>query len=94
LGLEQRNLYRPNRTQKVTANSQMRELAQARQCFTWLAEGSSSIQQQALRDLDQAFKNWWKNPRHFGRPTWRRAGQYEGFRVVEVTTRRLNRKWA
>jgi len=94
LGLEQRGLYRPNRTQRVTANSQMRELAEARQCFTWLAEGSSSIQQQALRDLDQAFQNWWKNPGHFGRPTWRKAGQREGFRVVEVTTRRLNRKWA
>src|ERR1019366_2072182 len=94
LGLEQRGLYRPNRTQRVTANSQMRELAEARQSFAWLAEGSSSIQQQALRDLDQAFKNWWKNPSHFGRPTWRRAGQHEGFRVVEVKTRRLNRKWA
>jgi putative transposase len=72
----------------------MRELAEARQSFAWLAKGSSSIQQQALRDLDQAFKNWWKNPSHFGRPTWRRAGQHEGFRVVEVTARRLNSKWA
>jgi putative transposase len=94
LGLEQRDLYRPGRAQKVTANSQMRELAEARQCFTWLAEGSSSIQQQALKDLDQAFQNWWKNAGHFGRPTWRRASQHEGFRIVEVKTRRLNRKWA
>ena len=94
LGLEQRALYRPSRAQKVTANSQMRDLAEVRQSFSWLAAGSSSIQQQALRDLDQAFKNWWKNPGHFGRPTWRRAGEHEGFRVVEVTTRRLNRKWA
>ena len=94
LGLEQRGLYRPSRAAKITANSQMRELAEARRSFAWLAEGSSSIQQQALRDLDQAFKNWWQNPGHFGWPTWRRAGQHEGFRVVEVTTRRLNRKWA
>ena len=94
LGLEQRALYRPSRAQKVTANSQMRDLAEVRQSFSWLAAGSSSIQQQAPRDLDQAFKNWWKNPGHFGRPTWRRAGEHEGFRVVEVTTRRLNRKWA
>ncbi len=93
LGLEQRNLYRPNRTLRVTANSQMRELAEARRAFAWFAEGSSSIQQQALRDLDQAFKNWWKKPGHFGRPTWRRAGQHEGFRVVEIKTRRVNRKW-
>lgn len=94
LGLEQRGLYRPGRVQRVTANSQMRQLAEARRAFAWLAEGSSSIQQQALRDLDQAFQNWWKNPGHFGRPSWRRAGQHDGFRVVEVTTRRLNRKWA
>ena len=94
LGLEQRGLYQPHRTRRVTAYSQMRELAEARQSFAWLGEGSSSIQQQALRDLDRAFQNWWKNPGHFGRPTWRRAGQHEGFRVVEVKTRRLNRKWA
>ncbi|WP_276961931.1 hypothetical protein [Ferrimicrobium acidiphilum] len=58
----------------------MLEPAEARK-LTWLKEGSSAIQQQALRDLNQAFQNWWKRPDHFGRPTWRKADINEGFAV-------------
>ena len=56
-----------------------------------MAEGSSIVQQQALRDLDQAFRNWWKNPRHFGRPTWRSKGRHESFRVVGPQAGRFER---
>ena len=45
-----------------------RQLAEARQASPWLAAGSSAVQQGALRDLRQGFKNWWKNPAHFGHP--------------------------
>ena len=93
LGLEQRNYWKRERSQKVTYNTQAHELAEARQAFTWLTEGSSVIQQQALRDLDQAFKNWWKRPDHFGRPTWRKAGINEGFYIRDLCVRRINRKW-
>ena len=68
LALEQRNLWVRGRSQKITYNSQARELAEARK-ITWLKEGSSAIQQQVLRDLDKAFQNWWKNPGHFKHPT-------------------------
>ncbi len=57
LGLEQRNYWKRERSQKVTFNTQTKELTEARQAFTWLTEGSSAVQQQALRDLDKAFKN-------------------------------------
>ena len=70
----------------------MLELAEARK-LTWLKEGSSTIQQQALRDLDRAFWNWWKRPDHFGHPIWRRAGINEGFVIRDLSIRRLNRKW-
>ena len=70
----------------------MLELAKVRK-LTWLKEGSSTIQQQALRDLDRAFWNWWKRPDHFGHPIWRRAGINEGFAIRDLSTRRLNRKW-
>jgi len=62
----------------------------------WLAEGSQTAQQQALKDLDQAFRNRFKNPGHFGLPTWRKHGINEGFRIVgprAACWRRLNRHW-
>ena len=77
LGLEQRNLWQRHRLQKVTTATQMKELAQARQANDWLRSGSSSVQQAALRDLDRAFRNWWKSPHHFAHPTWRRAGIHD-----------------
>ncbi len=92
LGLEQRNLWVKGRSQRVTFNTQAHELTEARK-ETWLGEGSSPIQQQALRDLDRAFQNWWRRPDHFGRPTWRKAGQHEGFYIRDLSVRRLNRKW-
>jgi putative transposase len=71
----------------------MRELAEIRKSFTWLEEGSSVVQQAALRDLNQAFQNWWNNPLHFSRPTWRKAGQNEGFYIRDLKVRKLSRKW-
>ena len=93
LGLEQRNYWKRERSQKVTFNTQTKELTEARQAFTWLKEGSSAVQQQALRDLDQAFRNWSKRPDHFSHPTWRKAGINEGFAVRDLSVRRINHKW-
>jgi putative transposase len=92
LGLEQRNLWVHGREVRISSVSQQKELAEARK-ETWLGEGSSSIQQGALRDLDQAFQNWWKNPGHFERPTWRKAGGNEGFVVRDLHIKQINRKW-
>ena len=92
LALEQRNLWVRGRAQKITTHSQMLELAQARK-ETWLGEGSSPIQQQALRDLDRAFQNWYKRPDHFARPTWRKKDINEGFAIRDLSVRRINRKW-
>ncbi len=74
---------------------QCRQLTAARTAFDWLRAGSQTVQQQALRDFDQAVKNF-----HGGthlRPTWRKAGKHEGFRIVGGQASRvvkLNRKWA
>ena len=92
LALEQHNLRRRERSQKITYNTQAHELSEARK-ESWLKEGSAAVQQQALRDLNQAFQNWWKRPDHFGRPTWRKAGINEGFAVRDLSVRRINRKW-
>jgi len=87
LALEQANQYRHDRGPTPGWAAQCRQLVQLRAEHNWIGTGSSSIQQQALKDLAQAFINWWKRPGHFGRPTWRKRGQHEGFRVVNVTER-------
>ena len=63
--------------------------------FEWFGDGSSSIQQQALRQLRKAFRDFFSNPAHFGRPRWRsKTRTTDGFVVRDVTTRKLNRKWS
>ena len=73
--------------------ARFRQLAEARAEFDWLAAGSSSVQQQALRDWDQALRNWLTHRSH-RRPSWRKAGRDEGCCVRDVHVRRLNRRWA
>jgi len=95
LGLEQRNCWsreRSARLPRLGPVEQQTSLAEARK-HTWLGEGSSAVQQQALRDLDRSFRNWWGNPGHFSRPTWRKAGVHEGFAIRDLSVRRLSRKW-
>lgn len=71
----------------------MRQLTEARGQHDWLRAGSQTVQQQAL--LDQAVKAFFKGARR--RPTWRKAGRHEGFRIVgrqAGRVQRLSRRWA
>ena len=73
---------------------QARQLTEARAAFGWLRAGSQTVQQQALRDFDQAVKNFYAAPtggRRGAKPGCTRgsASSAAGVRVV-----RLNRKWA
>jgi IS605 OrfB family transposase len=91
LALEQANCYRPERGPTPNNAERMHQLAELRK-DSWLGEGSSVVQQQALRDFDQALQNWWKGTHR--RPTWRKKGQNEGFRVLPVSVHKLSRKWS
>jgi putative transposase len=74
---------------------QARQLTEARAEFEWLAAGSVTVQQQALRDFNQARAYFFAGTHR--RPTWRRAGRHEGFRQVGLKphhVRHLSRKWA
>jgi IS605 OrfB family transposase len=82
LALEQSNYYSRRLGSTPSFVAACRQLTELRQDSPWVAAGSQTVQQQALKDLDQAFKNWWSNPGHFGRPTWRSKGKHEGFRIV------------
>lgn len=91
LALEQHNYYRLLLRPSPNSKEQSKQLTKLRAAHDWLAAGSATAQQQALRDLDQAFRNWWDNPRHFGRPTWRVKGRHESFRVVGAPAKRYER---
>ena len=89
LALEQANMYRPEWGPTPGYVAQSAQLTEARAANGWLAAGSFTVQQQALRDFDQARKNWWAGTH--GRPTWRRKGRHEGFRIVALRPGHLRR---
>jgi putative transposase len=90
--LEQFNHWRAGLPASPGPAERDRQLAEARQEYEWLAEGSSSVQQQALRDFAQAIGNFFA--RTHGRPRWRKRGRGEGFCVRDVAVRRLNGRWS
>jgi transposase len=95
LALEQWSMWTRDRGPTPGYLEQSRRLTAARAEFDWLRAGSQTVQQQALRDFDEAVKNFLAGSH--GRPTWRKAGLHEGFRVVgpqATRVERLNRKWA
>lgn len=85
LALEQRKLNdRTHREHGVRVNvvTQSRELTEARTEFDWLREGSTVVQQGALRDLDRAFANFFA--KRAGYPKFKRRGAGESFVVRDV----------
>ncbi len=65
--------------------------------MTWLRAGSQMVQQQALRDFTRAMAAFFDPQNPAGRPSWRKAGRDEGFRIVgrrgrQWDVRRLSRK--
>jgi len=91
LAVEQFNWGRAGRSAPGPAQRQ-KQLAQARQEFEWLAAGSSSVQQQALRDFDRAAGSFFSGTHR--QPTWRRKFLDEGFCVRDSRVEILNHKWA
>ncbi|HEX3960340.1 MAG TPA: transposase [Trebonia sp.] len=95
LCVEQENEYRPGRGKVPRFAERCRQLTEARADNPWLAAGSVIVQQQAIKDHQQAMANFFNGSCH--QPTWRKAGQDEGFRIVAIgpgDVRRLNRSHA
>jgi putative transposase len=95
LGLEQRLMWRRWKGPTPNLAVQSRQLTEVRAAFPWLSEGSVTVQQQALRDLDQAWRNFFAGTHD--KPTWRKRGQHEGFRIVgrhALLVRQDNAKWS
>ncbi|MCO5998348.1 RNA-guided endonuclease InsQ/TnpB family protein [Actinoallomurus rhizosphaericola] len=95
LAVEQHQHWQPGRASAPGYVEQCRQLTEARRAFEWLAAGSQTVQQQALRDFTQAMANFFAGTHR--RPTWRKAGVHEGFRIVgqrgrQWDARRLSHK--
>jgi transposase len=95
LALEQWSMWSRDKGAPPGYVEQARQLTEARAEVGWLRAGSQTVQQQALRDFDRAVRNFYAATHR--RPTWRKAGLHEGFRIVGGQASRvvkINRKWA
>ena len=94
LAVEQHSHWHPGRASAPGYLEQCRQLTKARMEYQWLADGSQMVQQQALRDFAQAMAAFFDPQNPAGRPSWRKIGRDEGFRIVAVRpgeVRRLSR---
>ena len=82
LAVEQHAHWHPGRKGAPGYLEQSAQLTQARAEHPWLAAGSQTVQQQALRDFAQAMTAFFDPHNPAGRPSWRKAGRDEGFRIV------------
>ena len=96
LAVEQHAHWHPGRAGAPGYLEQCRQLTAARAEHPWLAVGSQTVQQQALRDFAQAMTAFYDPANPARRPSWRKAGRDEGFRIVgrgrQWDVRRVSRK--
>src|ERR1035437_6731016 len=98
LAVEQHSHWHPGRGNAPGYLEQCRQLTQARAENPWLAAGSPTVQQQqALRDFARAMTAVFDPANPAGRPSWRKAGRDEAFRITgrrgrQWDVRRLSRK--
>jgi putative transposase len=97
LAVEQHSHWHPGRAGGPGYLEQCRQLTQARAEHPWLAAGSQTVQQQAVRDFAKAMAAFFDPQNPARRPSWRKAGRDEGFRIVgrrgrHWDVRRLSRR--
>jgi putative transposase len=94
LAVEQHSHWRPGRKSAPGYLEQCRQFTAARAEHDWLRAGSQMVQQQALRDFTQAMEAFFDPANPARRPSWRKAGRNESFRIVALKpgdVRRLSR---
>lgn len=89
LAVEQQSWWRPGRGPMPGYCAQAAQLTEARAEFGWLRVGSQMVQQQALRDFARALTSYFAGTS--GKPSWRKAGRDEGFRIVAVKPTHIRR---
>ncbi len=90
--LEQRARW--GKSHKLNFYTQAAEMKHLRAEFAWIKDVPSMAQNQALMDLDKAFKNFFAGRASF--PTPRRKGINESFRFDKsvIVVRKLNKRWS
>jgi putative transposase len=94
LAVEQHAHWHPGRKSAPGYLEQCRQLTAVRTEHDWLRAGCQMVQQQALRDFAQAVAASFDRANPAKRPSWRKAGRDEGFRIVAIKpgqVRRLSR---
>jgi putative transposase len=85
-GLAQRIVLYEKEKQSTNAVTQHRELNQLKQtAFPWMYEASKCAPQEALRDLDKAFANFFrgvKQGKRIGFPRFKKKGRHDSFRLT------------
>jgi putative transposase len=88
LALEQRrDWYRPG--QRFSFASQCREVTTLRAEVDWLKACPAQTLQQALKDLDRAYQNWWAGRARA--PTPRKKGLNDSFRFPDPVSIKIDR---
>jgi putative transposase len=92
LAVDQQSWWRPGRGPAPGPAQRQRQLAEARAAEPWLAEGSSSVQQQALRDFDRAMAAFLDPGNPAGRPKFRSKRGPHGYVIRDTKVRRVSRR--
>jgi putative transposase len=93
LAVEQQSWWWPGRGAAPGSAERLRQLTGARAAEPWLAEGSSSVQQQALRDFDRAMATFFRPDNPAGKPGYRGKRGPQGFVIRDTKVRRMTRRW-
>ena len=97
LAWEQRSYYRKYGTRTLYPPNfvaQCKQLAELRAELDWLKAGSQNVQEQALKDFNQAMTNFFKRTHKY--PKQRKREGMNGFRITHVKPHhivKLNKKW-
>ncbi len=93
--LEQRQFAWQQRKVTLGVTAQWGFLTQARKELDWVADLPAQSGQQVLRQLDQAYRNWWNPEYPAGAPTRKRrsARLSVPFPGQAIVVRRVNRRW-
>src|SRR5208282_3281629 len=91
--VEQQSWWHPGRGGAPSSAERYRQLAEARRAEPWLGAGSSSVQQQALRDFDRAMVAFLDKSNPAGRPGYRSRRGTRGFAIRDTKVRRISRRW-
>lgn len=93
LALEQRRdwwqRYKAITGKSISYNMQSGELTALKREVAWLRDAPSQVLQQALRDLDRAYQNFFSG--RTGYPTPRRKGRHDSFRFPDPASLRVER---